>query len=105
MIKNNDNQALKGRARGALLGLFIGDSLGSQVEFIPADEIAALYPEGVRSMADLCGPHGLQAGQVTDDGEMAIELVLSIAQAGPLRHPNRFGWLPALDSLRTVRCR
>src|ERR1043166_3147719 len=39
------------RAQGALLGQVIGDSLGSQVEYKSAAEIARLFPRGVREPA------------------------------------------------------
>ena len=40
------------RALGCMLGMVIGDSLGSQVEFQTADVIRAAYPDGVRDLAD-----------------------------------------------------
>jgi ADP-ribosyl-[dinitrogen reductase] hydrolase len=61
------------RAQGALLGQVIGDSLGSLVEGKPAAEIARLYPEGVRDLAD-GGVYKTLAGQPTDDSEMALAL-------------------------------
>ena len=62
------------RAQGALLGQVIGDSLGSLVEMKPAPEIARLYPQGVRALAD-GGVYHTIAGQPTDDSEMALALV------------------------------
>ena len=61
------------RAQGCLLGQVIGDSLGSLVEFKGAKEIAKLYPQGVRDLAD-GGVHHTIAGQPTDDSEMALAL-------------------------------
>jgi ADP-ribosylglycohydrolase/fructose-1,6-bisphosphatase/inositol monophosphatase family enzyme len=61
------------RAHGSLLGQVAGDSLGSLVEFKSAREIAALYPDGVRDLAD-GGVYHTIAGQPTDDSEMALAL-------------------------------
>jgi ADP-ribosylglycohydrolase/fructose-1,6-bisphosphatase/inositol monophosphatase family enzyme len=65
------------RAQGALLGQVIGDSLGSQVEYKSAAEIARLFPRGVRELAS-GGPYHTIAGQPTDDSEMALTLARSI---------------------------
>ena len=61
------------RAQGCLLGQIVGDSLGARVERKPAVEIAALFPQGVRELADGGVFHTI-AGQPTDDGEMALTL-------------------------------
>jgi ADP-ribosylglycohydrolase/fructose-1,6-bisphosphatase/inositol monophosphatase family enzyme len=61
------------RAQAALLGHVIGDSLGSLVVRKPAAEIAALYPQGVRELAD-GGVYKTIAGQPSDDSEMALTL-------------------------------
>ena len=61
------------RAQACLLGQVIGDSLGSLVEFKSAAEIARLYPQGVRALAD-GGVYHTIAGQPTDDSEMALAL-------------------------------
>jgi fructose-1,6-bisphosphatase/inositol monophosphatase family enzyme len=61
------------RAQAVLLGHVIGDSLGALVERKPAAEIARLYPEGVRELAD-GGVYKTLAGQSTDDSEMALTL-------------------------------
>ena len=74
------NQQTKlSRAQGALLGQVIGDSLGSLVEGKPAPEIAQLYPEGLRELAD-GGVYKLLAGQPTDDSEMAITLARALVR-------------------------
>jgi ADP-ribosyl-[dinitrogen reductase] hydrolase len=67
------------RAQGCLLGQVIGDSLGSLVELKPAAEIAQLFPEGVRSLAD-GGVYHTIAGQPTDDSEMALALARKIVE-------------------------
>ncbi|GAB3942957.1 ADP-ribosylglycohydrolase family protein [Corynebacterium tapiri] len=69
------------RAQGILYGQFIGDSLGSLVEFRTSEEIAQAYPEGVRELA-AGGPFDLAAGQPTDDSELAVTLARSIVRAG-----------------------
>ncbi len=71
-----DRPALE-RAQGCLLGQVIGDSLGSRVEFKPAAEIARLFPDGVRELADGGVFHTI-AGQPTDDSEMALTLARAL---------------------------
>ena len=68
---------MKNKARGCLLGQFIGDSLGSQVEFADHKLIRRIYPDGVREMRD-GGVWRIMAGQITDDSEMALALARSI---------------------------
>ena len=65
------------RAQACLLGQVIGDSLGALVEFKDADEIARLFPGGVRELAD-GGVYHTIAGQPTDDSEMALALARSL---------------------------
>ena len=69
------------RALGCLLGMAIGDSLGSMVEFQTARAIAARYPDGVRDLAPSPVWHTL-AGQPTDDSELGLTLARSLAEAG-----------------------
>ena len=61
------------RRRGALIGLAVGDALGAAVEFkSPGSFIPVThYRTG--------GPHGLNAGEWTDDTSMALALADSIA--------------------------
>jgi ADP-ribosylglycohydrolase/fructose-1,6-bisphosphatase/inositol monophosphatase family enzyme len=81
------------RAQGAMLGQVIGDSLGARVEAKPANEIARLFPNGVRELAD-GGVYHLMAGQPTDDSEMALSLARTIARDG------RFEAARVLDGYR-----
>jgi len=74
-----DQETKLSRAQGALLGQVIGDSLGSLVEGKPAPEIAQLYPQGPRELAD-GGVYKLFAGQPTDDSEMAITLARALVR-------------------------
>lgn len=69
------------RARGCLMGQLCGDALGSHVEFMRADDIAAKYPGGHRELLS-GGPFGTTAGQPTDDSEMALSLTRAIVAAG-----------------------
>src|SRR5215471_1250852 len=66
----------KDRQRGALLGLAVGDALGAAVEFQP--------PGTFLEVTDFRagGPHGLEAGEWTDDTSMALALADSIAEVG-----------------------
>lgn len=67
---------LKDRERGALIGLAIGDALGAPVEFMSPGtfEPVTYYRSG--------GPHGLNAGEWTDDTSMALALCDSIRLTG-----------------------
>ena len=69
------------RARGCLIGLAVGDALGTTLEFTrpraPAFPNLATGPH--RSVTG-GGPFKLQAGQVTDDTEMAVCLADSISK-------------------------
>lgn len=67
------------RAQVCLLGQFIGDALGSLVEFKSVDEIHALYPDGVRDLVD-GGTWNTIAGQLTDDSEMALMLAQTLIE-------------------------
>jgi ADP-ribosyl-[dinitrogen reductase] hydrolase len=64
------------RQRGTLLGLAIGDAMGAAVEFMDPNSFPPVT--GFRSG----GPHGLAAGEWTDDTSMALALADSIASAG-----------------------
>lgn len=73
------------QARGMLVGLAVGDALGTTLEFVPRDR--------VRPIDDIVGggPFGLKPGQWTDDTSMALCL------AQMLRSAN--GW-DAEDAMR-----
>lgn len=64
------------RRRGALVGLAVGDALGAAVEFKSLGSFAPV--SGYRSG----GPHGLKAGEWTDDTSMALALADSMASVG-----------------------
>lgn len=67
---------MNNRRRGTLIGLAVGDALGAAVEFKPPGSFAPVT--GYRSG----GPHGLKAGEWTDDTSMALALADSIATTG-----------------------
>jgi ADP-ribosyl-[dinitrogen reductase] hydrolase len=69
------------RALGCMLGLVIGDALGSQVEFQTRETIRAAYPDGVRDLAGSPVWRTL-AGQPTDDSELALTLARSLVRTG-----------------------
>ena len=69
------------RALGCMLGMLIGDSLGSQVEFQTAGMIQAVYPNGVRELAPSPVWQTL-AGQPTDDSELGLTLARSLVRTG-----------------------
>lgn len=68
--------AERDRCRGCLLGLAVGDSIGAAVEFKAPGTFEPVT--GYRAG----GPHGLKAGQWTDDTSMALALADSIGSVG-----------------------
>lgn len=64
--------AIRDRAIGALIGLAVGDAVGTTLEFKPRDT----YPQ-LRDMVG-GGPFGLKPGQWTDDTAMALALADSL---------------------------
>lgn len=67
---------LADRYRGCLLGLAVGDAVGTALEFSP--------PGAFEPIADMVGggPFGLQPGQWTDDTSMALCLAESLLACG-----------------------
>jgi ADP-ribosyl-[dinitrogen reductase] hydrolase len=64
------------RYRGGLLGLAVGDALGTTVEFKPTGSFDPIeYMVGA-------GPPGLQPGEWTDDTSMALCLAESLIERG-----------------------
>lgn len=65
---------LKDRFRGCLLGLAVGDAVGTTVEFRPRGSF--------KPLTDMIGggPFHLQAGQWTDDTSMALCLATSLVE-------------------------
>ena len=65
---------IEDRALGALLGLAVGDALGTTLEFAPRDS----YPPLTGMTGG--GPFGLKPGEWTDDTAMALALADSLAR-------------------------
>jgi ADP-ribosyl-[dinitrogen reductase] hydrolase len=83
--------AVLDRARGALLGLAIGDALGTTLEFSRRDA----HPH--QSEMTGGGPFGLDPGQWTDDTAMALALADSLLHA---RGGDEHGGLEPTDLMR-----
>jgi len=69
---------LRQRARGAYLGLAVGDALGATTEFMTPAEIALKH--GIHRQLVGGGWLRLKPGQVTDDTEMSLALGESIIE-------------------------
>ncbi len=75
------------RFEGCLLGLAIGDAVGTTLEFTPRDSV-----EPIRDLVG-GGPFGLKAGEWTDDTSMALCLATSLIERrgfDPRDQMNRF---------------
>jgi ADP-ribosyl-[dinitrogen reductase] hydrolase len=81
------SEAVRDRAVGAMIGLAVGDALGTTLEFRPRDSY-----EPLTGMIG-GGPFGLQPGQWTDDTAMALALadsLLTCPELDPADLMNRF---------------
>src|SRR4051812_26940579 len=79
-------RGVRDRFRGCLLGLAVGDAVGTTVEFSP--------PGSFEPVTDMVGggPFSLPAGAWTDDTSMALCLAESLVKCGgvdPLHPPSR----------------
>jgi ADP-ribosyl-[dinitrogen reductase] hydrolase len=72
---STDEEAIRDRALGALIGLAVGDAVGTTLEFKQRDS----YPR----LTDMVGggPFSLKPGQWTDDTSMALALADSLLEA------------------------
>lgn len=70
------SDTVRDRAVGALLGLAVGDAIGTTLEFAPRDDRAERLTDMVGG-----GPFGLKPGQWTDDTAMALALADSLVVA------------------------
>ena len=74
------------RALGCLIGGAYGDSLGAAVEFLLSDEIRQRYgPDGITRLAPIYN----QAGDITDDTQLAIATAEGILQTPAGQRHNR----------------
>jgi ADP-ribosyl-[dinitrogen reductase] hydrolase len=78
-MRRRDREGTADRARGALLGLAVGDALGAAVEWLHPDQIHARYGGPLR---DLVASPPWERGEWTDDTAMAMELATSLAEKG-----------------------
>jgi ADP-ribosyl-[dinitrogen reductase] hydrolase len=76
----SETEAAISRARGAFIGLAVGDALGAPVEFMTRGEIRDKY--GVLKEMVGGGWLRLKPGQVTDDTEMSLCIARAIVKAG-----------------------
>lgn len=65
------------RSVGALVGLAVGDALGTTLEFTPREQISTPLTDMVGG-----GPFNLLPGQWTDDTSMALCLAISLIEHG-----------------------
>lgn len=79
MTAHSFHSELVSRARGAFIGLAVGDALGAPVEFMTRGEIKDKY--GVLKEMAGGGWLRLKPGQVTDDTEMSLCLARAISAA------------------------
>lgn len=73
-------EEIRSRARGAFIGLAVGDALGAPVEFMTRGEIAEKY--GVLKEMVGGGWLRLKPGEVTDDTGMSLAIARAIAAEG-----------------------
>ncbi len=78
-MRRRVSDGMADRARGALLGLAVGDALGAAVEWLHPDQIHARYGGPLR---DLVASPPWDRGEWTDDTAMAMELATSLAEKG-----------------------
>jgi ADP-ribosylglycohydrolase len=78
-MRRRDAPGTAERARGALLGLAVGDALGAAVEWLHPDQIRSRYGGSLRDMVE---SPVWERGEWTDDTAMALELAASMAEKG-----------------------
>lgn len=76
------------RAEGAVLGAAVGDALGAPFEFGAAGGLSAWTGNGG---AELAGGGGWDAGEATDDTQMAVLVAESLLERGGLEPADVFG--------------
>ncbi len=77
-VQDRSSAGIQDRAIGALLGLAVGDAIGTTLEFTTRDSY--------RPVTDMVGggPFRLKPGEWTDDTAMALALADSLAESGGL---------------------
>jgi ADP-ribosylglycohydrolase len=97
-----DAAAARDRAIGCLLGLAVGDAVGTAVEFVPRDTFPPL--------TDMIGggPFGLAPGEWTDDTTMALCLAETLVETGTVDLKDFLarlrGWLENGENTVPGRC-
>ncbi|MFE6364296.1 ADP-ribosylglycohydrolase family protein [Streptomyces sp. NPDC057806] len=77
------------RAAGAVVGSAVGDALGGPFEFGPPGAFSARFPSpGVGG--EMCGGGGWDAGEATDDTQMAVLVAQSLLERSGLDLPDIF---------------
>lgn len=78
-VRMPDRKQIVEKAKGAFVGLAVGDALGATTEFMTPEEIKSQY--GVHKQIIGKGWLYLKAGQVTDDTEMSLCIGRAIRQS------------------------
>lgn len=98
VMPDTSDAAIRDRAVGALLGLAIGDAVGTTLEFKTRDS----YP----MLTDMVGggPFGLKPGQWTDDTAMALALADSLLVGKDLDEADLLGRFVEWQEIGTYSC-
>ncbi|WP_331771162.1 ADP-ribosylglycohydrolase family protein (plasmid) [Embleya sp. NBC_00888] len=86
------------RAVGAVVGSAVGDALGAPFEFGSAGGFGTRFPEAPpgssraerRYANEMCGGGGWDAGEATDDTQMAVHVAYSLLERDGLDLPDMF---------------
>jgi hypothetical protein len=78
------------RAVGAIVGSAVGDALGAPFEFGPAGAFSTRFPRSGSGEGEMCGGGGWEAGEATDDTQMAVHVGESLLERGGLDLPDIF---------------
>ncbi|MBG0824936.1 ADP-ribosylglycohydrolase family protein [Planomonospora sp. ID91781] len=76
------------RAAGAVIGSAVGDALGAPFEFGPAGAFSARFP--APGAGEMRAGGGWEAGEATDDTQMAVHVAESLLERGGLDLPDVF---------------
>ena len=92
MVESSGGAQVKNHCVGAVMGAFVGDSIGSFLEFRPVSKCgrhtltdinkALLMPGG--------GVHKVAPGQITDDSEMALCMLHALTEQTNKKKPETF---------------